>query len=302
MASHEHPAGKRPAISHANLTAPQTGSSDDAERTDLRGARSLGDVGRAALWIALPPTLWILFGSRISTFGMDSAHAYWNVWRVGPYALPPGTPDAYNYTPAFAQLTYPLTLLPWPAFLTLWSLLLGAALVWLLWPLEPRWRWLVLGYVAPPALLIGNIEAFLAVAAAVGLSRPAAWAFPLLTKVTPALGPVWFAERREWRNLAVSVGGSALVVAVSSAISPELWTQWWHFVVGSPTPPTQDHYPPLAVRLVAAVGVVVWGAAKGRRGAIAVAMMLAMPLWSSGVLVVLAAIPRLRRENGSPHS
>lgn len=264
--------------------------------------RSVSDVGRAALWIALLPTLWILFGSRIGTFGTDSAHAYWNVWRLGPYTLPPGSPDAFNYSPAFAQVVYPLTLLPWPVFLTVWSVLLAAALVWLLWPLRPRWRWLVLAYVAPPALLIGNIEALLAVAAVVGLRHPAAWAFPLLTKVTPGLGPVWFAVRREWRHAAVAAASTTLVVLASLALSPGLWTQWWDFVVDSPTPPTQDHYPPLALRLIAALGVLVWGAVKGRRGALAVAMVLAMPLWSSGVLVLLAAIPRLRREDRSPRS
>ncbi|GAA1992126.1 hypothetical protein GCM10009817_37850 [Terrabacter lapilli] len=251
-------------------------------------------MGRAALWVALPPTLWILFGSRLASFGTDSAHAYWNVWRSGPYALPPGSPDAFNYSPAFAQAIYPLTLLPWPVFLTVWSALLAGALAWLLWPLPSRWRWLVLAYAAPPALLIGNIEAFLAVAAVIGMRRPSAWAFPLLTKITPGLGPIWFAVRREWRSAAVAVLGTVLVVLVSIAISPALWIQWWDFVLGSPTPPTQAHYPPLALRLVLAVGVVVWGALRGWRGAVAVAMVLAMPLWSSGVLVLLAALPRLR--------
>ncbi len=259
--------------------------------------RNLQDVGRTALWLAMVPTLWILFGSRLTSFGTDSAHAYWNVWRVGPYTLPPGSVDAFNYTPAFAQAIYPLTLLPWPVFLTVWSLLLASALVWLLWPLPTRWRWLVLAYVAPPALLIGNIEAFLAVAAVIGLRHPSAWAFPLLTKVTPGLGPVWFAVRREWREAAVAVLGTAAVVAVSFAISPELWQRWWDFLVGSPTPPTQAGYPPLALRLVVAVAVLVWGAVKGRRVTIAVAMLLAMPLWSSGILVLLTALPRLRSDH-----
>lgn len=258
--------------------------------------RSMADVGRLALWVALPPTLWILFGSRLASFGMDSAHAYWNVWRVGPYTLPPGSPDAFNYSPAFAQLVYPLTLLPWPFFLTVWSGLLGAALVWLLWPLPSRWRWLLLAYVAPPALLIGNIEAFLAVAAVIGLRHPSAWAFPLLTKLTPGLGPAWFAVRREWRSVVVAVLSTALVVLVSVLISPNSWMQWWDFVIGAPTPSTQAHYPPLALRLVAAVGVLVWGALRGRRGAVAVAMLLAMPLWSSGVLVLLCALPRLHAD------
>jgi len=71
--------------------------------------RPVADLGRTALWVALPPTLWILFGSRLASFGTDSAHAYWNVWRVGPYSLPPGSVDAFNYTPAFAEVIYPLT-------------------------------------------------------------------------------------------------------------------------------------------------------------------------------------------------
>ncbi|GAA2018691.1 hypothetical protein GCM10009740_03260 [Terrabacter terrae] len=287
------------------------GSVDEQRDTDVMAApavgghsrdgseRSMADVARGALWLALPPTLWILFGSRLSSFGMDSAHAYWNVWKVGPYSLPPGSPDAFNYSPAFAQAIYPLTMLPWPLFLSVWSVLLAGTLTWLLWPMPVRWRWLLLAYVAPPALLIGNIEAFLAAAAVIGVRHPSAWAFPLLTKITPGLGPLWFAFRREWRNAAITVMATALVVLVSYAISPGLWTQWWHFVIGAPTPPTQAHYPPLAVRLVLAVGVLVWGARGGRREALALAMVFAMPLWSSGVLVLLSAVPRLRRV-GSP--
>jgi hypothetical protein len=279
--------------SHDRITPRSSAVATQEVRREAQ-TRSRGDIGRAALWISLPAALWILFGSRIASFGSDSAHAYWNVWRVGPYALPPGSPDAFNYSPAFAQVIYPLTLLPWPAFLTVWSLLLGAALTWLLWPVPTRWRWLVLAYVVPPALLIGNIEALLAVAAVVGMQHPSAWAFPVLTKVTPGLGPVWFAARREWRQLAAAVLATVLVVAASFAISPGLWVAWWDFVMAAPTPSTQAHYPPLWLRLAIALVVVVWGAFRGRPGALAVAMLLAMPLWSSGVLVLLAALPRLR--------
>jgi hypothetical protein len=281
-------AGVHAAGAGAESPVHQGEPSSTPERPALRALRH-------ALWIGLLPALWLLFGSRIATFGTDSAHAYWNVWRVGPYTLPPGSPDAFNYSPAFAQLLRPLTLLPWPVFLVVWSLLLTAALVWLLWPLSPRWRWLMLGYIVAPAVLIGNIEAFLAVSAVVGLRYPVAWAFPLLTKVTPGLGPVWFAVRREWRSAGWAVLSTAVIVAVSYAIAPSLWADWLAFLSSTPTPSTQDHYPPLWLRLPLALAVVVWGARRNRPASLAVAMVLAMPLWSSGVLLLLAAVPRLRR-------
>jgi hypothetical protein len=276
-------------------TAPATGPGTDVRRMDL------GRVVRLALWVSLPAALWVLALSRLGTFGTDSAHAYWVVWRVSPYGVPPGTPDAFNYSPAFAQLAWPLTLLPWAVFLAVWSGLLTAALTWLLWPLPGRWRWLTLLYVVPPALVIGNIEAFLAVACVLGLRRRGAWAwaFPLLTKVTPGLGPVWFAVRREWRALAVSVGVTAAVVLASYLAAPDLWARWARFLTDAPTPPTQAFYPPLLVRLPVAVVLTAWAARRSRPAWLAVAMAVAMPLWSSGVLILLAAIPRLRRDAAS---
>ena len=102
MAEH---AGVYPAGEGAEPLVRQVDQSSTPESPALRALRH-------ALWIGLAPALWLLFGSRIATFGSDSAHAYWNVWRVGPYTLPPGSPDAFNYSPAFAQLLRPLTLLP----------------------------------------------------------------------------------------------------------------------------------------------------------------------------------------------
>ena len=56
----------------------------------------------------------------------------------------------------------------------------------------------------------------------------------------------------------------------------------------------QIRYLPLWVRLPVAVGILAWGARRDRPAALAVAMVFAMPLWSSGVLLLLTAIPRLR--------
>ncbi len=245
-----------------------------------------------ALWLALLPAFWVLYLSRWRSTGMDSAHAYWNAWNQNVYGASPGSLDAYNYSPLFAQILYPLTRLPWAAFLVVWSAILCAGLLWLLWPLGNRWRWLVLAYTAPPAVVIGNIEPLLAVAAAIGMTRPALWAFPLLTKVTPGLGPLWFAIRGEWRKALVALGATLGMVAVSFALEPQLWVAWLSFLRSSSH--VEIRYLPLWIRFPAALAILVWGARSNRPAALAVAMVFAMPLWSSGVLLLLTAIPRLR--------
>ena len=253
---------------------------------------------RHALWVALAPSMWLLATTADEGFGMDSAHAYWNVWRLGPYEREPGQQDAFNYSPAFAQLLYPLTLLPWYAFLGVWCALLTAALLWLLRPLASKWRWVILFYVTPTALIIGNIEVFLAVAAAIGFSRPEAWAFPLLTKVTPGLGPVWFIARAEWGRAIRACLTTTLVVTVSFMVAPELWFEWVDYLLRATVPPTQVDYPPLWLRLALALAIVGWGARRDRRWALVVAMILAMPLWSGGILLLLTALPRMNATSG----
>ena len=61
-------------------------------------------------------------------------------------------------------------------------------------------RWFALGaLLAVVELSGGNISLLLAVAMVIGFRWPAAWAFVILTKVTPGIGLLWFAVRRAWR-------------------------------------------------------------------------------------------------------
>ena len=55
----------------------------------------------------------------------------------------------------------------------------------------------------------GNISLLLALAIVAGFSRPWTWAFVILTKITPGIGLLWFALRREWRSLAIALGATA---------------------------------------------------------------------------------------------
>ena len=63
-------------------------------------------------------------------------------------------------------------------------------------------------------LVDGNIHLFLAVAIALGFRYPALWSVVLLTKVTPGVGLLWFAVRREWRSLRIALGVTGAIVAV----------------------------------------------------------------------------------------
>ena len=56
---------------------------------------------------------------------------------------------------------------------------------------------------------LGNVHLLLALAIVLGFRWPAAWAFVLLTKITPGIGLLWFAVRREWRSLAIALGATA---------------------------------------------------------------------------------------------
>ena len=237
---------------------------------------------------------WMLNG-RVP-FGSD-AHAYWLAWRGPMYTTGPSTPDAYLYSPVFAQILWPVAQLPWPIFAAAMSLVNAVLLAWLLKPLG--WRWSIPWWLAgSPEVVSGNVDVLLALAALVGLRRPIAWALPALTKVVPTVGPLWFLVRREWRQLAVALVGTLVVALPSMALTPTLWRQWLEFLL--------DHAsesrgalglrvsPPLLVRVPIGLVLLVWGALRDRRWTIPVAMLLCTPVLWQGSFTLLAAIPRLR--------
>ena len=237
----------------------------------------------------------VLIGAGVLPFAVD-AHAYWAANPLDPYhdaAL--SDFDAYFYSPAFTQAIWPLHALPWPIFAGLWTAAIVVAFTWL------SGLWLGLVILLPPVFIevaVGNIHAFLAVAIVLGFRWPATWAFVLLTKVTPGVGLLWFVVRREWRNLAIALGATAAVVAVSFAIAPPLWSQWLDVLAGRSGASNADlgWYVaiPLWIRVPAAAGLVIWAARTDRRWLVPVAAVLAMPvLWPNAFAVAVGAIPLL---------
>jgi hypothetical protein len=223
------------------------------------------------------------------------AHDYWLAARAAdPYAagLSWGHPGAYVYSPAFLQLASPLLYLPWQVFLAAWTAIALGALVWLSRPAAL----LPMLFVALPEIWGGNIHLLLAAAIVLGFRYPAVWAFVVLTKVTPGIGLLWFAIRREWRQLAQAAIATGLVVLVSLVLAPDLWRGWIGVLAGNANsdPIVLGVIPiPLVVRLPIALALIVWAAPRNHRWALPVACMLALPAWWVGGLTMLLAIPAL---------
>lgn len=224
---------------------------------------------------------------------MFDAHAYWLTGQPGdvPYELGPGQADAFLYSPAFAQVIRPLTLLPWPAFAAVWFTLELAAFVWLAKPLGWAWGGVLLVWCVPE-LMVGNIYAFLAVATVLALSgTPQAWALALLTKPVLGVGMAYHVVRREWRALALATAATSAIVAVSFALDPGGWLSWIGFLQGLAGGDAVGY---LRYRLVASLIIVVIAGARGRAWPVPVALLVALPvLGGISAFTILAAIPRL---------
>lgn len=218
-----------------------------------------------------------------SYFGLDLSDLYrgrgdWNA--VG----------AYPYSPAFAQLVAPLGLLPWPLFVAAWTALLLGALYLLTGPA----LFLVGLGVAAMELAGGNISLLLALAVVAGFRWPWTWAFLLLTKITPGVGLLWFALRREWRPLGIALAATAVIAAVSFAVLPDAWGDWLAVLrANAGKGGTWAAVPvPLMIRAPIAVALVAWGAPRDQRWVVPVAAMLALPaLWYGALSMLLAVIP-----------
>ena len=202
---------------------------------------------------------------------------------------------AYPYSPAFAQLLFPLNLLPWPLFVAAWTAILIAA-VWMLTGPDYFLLGLVVGAME---IAGGNVSLLLALAIVKGFRHPWTWSFVLLTKITPGVGLLWFAIRREWRQLAIALGATAAVVLASYLLMPQSWHDWIDLLRSNTSKGgTWAAIPiPLLVRGPIGVLLIVWGARRGQRWTVPVGAMLALPaLWYGSLSMLLAVIPLTTRE------
>jgi hypothetical protein len=252
--------------------------------------------GLGAAGLLFAAYLFLVVAPRAGTFGFD-AYAYWSLDMADPYTVPAGTFGAFTYTPVIARLFAPFSLLEWPTFLWLWTAVMVATVIWLGW----RSALLVLAF--PPVALElyhGNVQVLMAAAIALGFRYPVAWSFLLLTKVTPGIGLIWFAARKEWRPLGIALGFTGALVAISLVVEPQLWVDWLNDSVlktANGAPLNQFSLAiPLWIRLPLAALLVAWGGRTGRPWTVPVGATLALPiLWPSGFAILAALWPIAQR-------
>ena len=224
------------------------------------------------------------------------AYAYWTT-RSGDYyaASGVGVVGAYLYSPAFAQVLAMITWLPWQAFVALWT----AINVTAYGLMARRLALLLLLFLPVPFEIVsGNVHLLIAIAILAGFRYPVAWSFILLTKITPGIGLLWFAVRREWRSLGLAIAATLAIAVFSFAIAPGQWFDWIRSLLGNIGGPgtTRGWYlpVPLLVRLPLACALVAWGGLTDRRWTVPIAVTLALPVvWLNSLAILVALVPIL---------
>jgi hypothetical protein len=247
----------------------------------LRHLLTMIGIGAAAItWISLTQS----GGAPVD------AWCYWRIDPAHPYTL---GESQFVYTPVAAQLLAPFLALPFPVFVAIIRFVDLVALVALAGP------------ATLPALLLppvaaeinaANINLPMGVVILLAFRWPGSWAFPLLTKVAPGIGVLWFAIRCEWRAFAIALGTTGIVVAVSVLTAPSLWAQYLDFMAtGTPHVAGWPFPYPLWLRLPIALVLLAWGARTNRRWVVPVAALLCLPrLYFQSPALLLAVLPTLR--------
>jgi hypothetical protein len=246
-----------------------------------------------ALAIAVLVVAWASAPIPLDAAIDTDAENYWRLDASDPYGNGWGEPHSFVYSPAVAQVILPFTLLPFDVF---YKLLLAVNLACLWWLIGP---WSALALFVPVVggeLTMGNIHLPLAVMLVVSLRHPAAWAFGVLTKVTPGVTILWWLGRREWRPALVAFATTAAIIAVSAALWPEAWSDWLALLSNS-SGMTLEVGPvnewPALVRVPIAAVLVVLAAVRNRPAALPLIVAFALPaIWLGGLLLAVG-IPRL---------
>ena len=260
-------------------------------RTPLR-------IGRDALvivGIVLAAWVWLEF-TRSGGQPVDVRY-YWAANPADLYPHPElGEHNGYNYSPAFELVVAWGRNLPFEVFVAIWRAVLLAALVYMAGPFT-----ILVLFAVPVASEVnaGNIQILLALAVVWGFRWPGTWAFVILTKLTPGVGLLWFAVRREWRAVGIALAVTAVVAGIAFVLRPGAWLGYLELLTRAPAPAVAPYYLTFWQRLPFALAFIVFGAWRGYRWPVVVGATLALPVYyiiSSSMLV--GVIPFLREALG----
>ena len=260
-----------------------------------------GSLTRRLLWrlpvvLAIAAIVFGWIGLNLAGIYFRDALAYWRPDFADLYGgRHVGVMSTYLYSPAFAQAMWPFGLLPWPLFAALWSAVNLAALVWMVGPILAALLFFIPGSPVVDEISTGNIHILLGAAIVLGFRWPAAWALPLLTKITPGIGLLWFAGARQWRALVVGLGATMAIAIVSYVTFPTGWADWLETLRRSAEIPVTGDVAvipgPLWLRVTVAAFIAVAGGALGKRWLAPVAAAIALPVpWSSGMSLLVASL------------
>ena len=252
--------------------------------------RAMWRRGFLVLSAAFAVVTWVVF----TTSGGNPVDA-WDFWvdPANPYVL--GDTHNYAYSPVYAQATAPFRLVGFEAYVAVSRAIELLCAFWLAGPA------LFLALLLPPVateINAANINLILVVAIALGFRWPALWAIVLLTKPTMAVGLLWFVFRRDYRSLAIALGTTLAIAAVSFVINPALWADYiWTLTITNPTPGWPFPWP-IWVRLPFVLALVIWGSVTCRPWAVALGSMLAAPrLYFLSPVMLLGLLPLMPRSS-----
>ena len=228
---------------------------------------SVGIVLAIAFWLQL-------------TIGPSLAVDVRAYWSADPNSLYPSGSDwratGYLYSPAFELVAGWGRLLPFEVFTAIWRGALLAVLVYLAGPLTAP---ILLLYPVLSEINAGNIQLLMALAIVAGFRWSGAWAFVLLTKLTPGLGLAWFILRRRWRDLAIAIAVTGVIAAATAVVWPDRWAGYLSLLGGHPAPAVPPWNLTFWQRLPVAVAFVLLGGWRGWRWPVVVAATLALPVF-----------------------
>ncbi len=224
-------------------------------------------------------------------------HAYWAADPNDLYRHGPGpADDAYLYAPAFEFVAGWWRGIPFEAYAAIWRAVLLIMLVYLAGPFT---LFVMLTVPVASEINAANIQIPLALAVVLGFRWPATWAFVILTKVSPGVGLLWFAIRREWRHLMIAIAATAAIAAVSFVLTPRSWVEYLTLLTSYPAPSVSPYYLSLWTRLPVAIAFIAWGAWTNRRWALVVGATVALPVyWITSSAMFVGVLPYARQVLG----